>query len=182
MKKSKKIKKNKRQWFVAYFPQGYRKKLEKCFEKYKDSFKDVEMWYPQREIIKVKKGKKAKGLEPLYPGYVLFEFDPNDRAWTRIIRLTPVFGFIKDLDTNKPIPLTEEEVERIKQVETKTFIVNYNFLLKKKVLIIGGPFESFVGTCKALIKGRNTAKIELELINSLVREVEVSLEQIEVLE
>lgn len=136
------------------------------------------MWYPCMTVYKVKKGKRVKVEEPLYPGYVFFRFYEDSYIWMKLIKLTPIFGFLKDASTNKPIPLTEEEVERVKKYASNVNKIDYSYLVGKKVIITGGPFEDFIGICKSIIKGRNCARVELFMINSLIREVEISLDLI----
>jgi transcriptional antiterminator NusG len=181
VKKKRKIakKKVKKKWFVAYFSPNYYKKLETCFKKFKNVFKNVEMWYPSRYVITVKKNKKVRNVDPLYPGYILFKFPVHSKIWMKIVRLTPVFGFLKDEETQEPIPLTDDEIERIKQYSDKVVVQDYKYLVKNKVIITDGPFAGFVGYCKSINKKKNCAKVELNLINTLIREVEISLEMIE---
>lgn len=184
-KKTKKIKKTKdnKKWFVAYFSPGYWKKLEKIILTNKKFKNNVEIWYPMEEVVVIQKGKKVIKKEPLYPGYVFFKFNENSNIWLEIIRKTPVFGFIKEelkSGIKKPIPLTDLEVQKIKLRTKKSNIVDYSYLVGKRVIVVNGPFEGFTGICKNLIKSRNSAKVELELINSLIREVEIGVEMLEI--
>lgn len=100
--------------------------------------------------------------------------------WTKIIRHTPIHGFLKDAETNIPIPITQEEVERVERLCGKTEIKDYSHLVGKRVIVVKGPFKDFTGICKQIIKGRNAAKVEIELIDSMFKTIELSVELLEV--
>ena len=172
-----------RRFFVATFFHGYLKKLEVAISKRKE-FKDVKMWYPYTYEIVVKDCKKQRIQSPMFDNYVLFEFEETSLIWKDIIRLTPVMGFLKTSCSkiNMPIPLTDEEVERIKMLEACDVAVDYKSIIGKKVIVIGGPFEGFVGDCKSIIKNRNTARIIVDMFGINSKSIEVSLENIKIIE
>lgn len=168
-------------WYVGYFPQGYRKKLELIFEKHKDGlFKDTELWIPQEDIVSIKEGKKQIKKQPIFPGYAFFKFPAGNLVWTKIIKYTPIIQFIKEVGNSYPAALTDKEVENIGIMTNKIIDVDYSKYVNHLVEIVGGPFKGFIGQCKLYVKGRKTFKIDVELINSLTREVEIGVEYVSI--
>jgi transcription antitermination factor NusG len=168
-----------KRWFVSTFYHGYLKKLEAAINKRKE-FKDVKMWYPYTYKIVVKDCKKQRVQTPMFDNYVLFEYEEDSLVWKDIIRLTPIMGFLKSSGSgiNSPIALTDDEVEQIRFLEVKETITDYKQVIGKRVIITDGPFEGFVGDCKAIIKNHNTARIIIDMFGINSKSVEVSLENI----
>lgn len=170
-----------RRWFAASFIHGYYQKLLKVFDIYKDDlFKDVEVWYPMRDEVVVKKQKRIVKKVPLFPGYILFKFDERSEIWKEITRKTPIFSFIRD-QSGMPIPLTPKEVKSILCLEEYKIYIDYKYLYRKNVLITKGPYANFIGKCRVLVIGKNIAKVNINLFEDIEREVEISVENLEVI-
>lgn len=166
-----------RRWFVGYFYNGYLKQLKSSFNRNEELFKDVKLWYPQATSIEVKDGKKEAKLKPLFDNYVLFEFEEDSLIWTDIVRRTPIIKFLKD-GTGELVPMSEIEVEHLKLLELRVEMTDYSYLVKKKILVTGGPFKGLTGYCRSIIKGKNMARVYITLFNVVEREVEINLEHL----
>lgn len=144
-------------------------------------FKNVELWYPQITSISSKDGKKETKLKPIFDNYVLFQFEEESLIWTDIVRRTPIIKFLKTKDGDL-LPLSEEEVEHLKELESKIEVTDYSFLIKKYVLVTGGAFKGLTGFCRSIIKGKQMARIYITLFNVVEREVEINLEYLDLYE
>lgn len=167
-----------RKWFVGYFYHGYLAQLLTSIEKHEE-LNDVTLHYPEMSEVVSKEGQKVIDKTPLFENYVLFEFEEESYIWKDILRLTPIIYFLKDEDTNKPLPMTDDEVTWVDKMTTEKFIKDYSSLIGKNCNIIKGPFKNFSCYCKAIVKSRNTAKVIIDLFNVVEREVEINLELLE---
>lgn len=72
----------------------------------------IACFYPKIEVEKIKAGKRKKGLEPLFPGYIFVSLDQSDPMWAKLRStrgVLRVVGF-----ANKPAAIADEVVEHIK--------------------------------------------------------------------
>ena len=86
----------------------------------------------------------------------------NDDSWYIVRNIRGCTGFVGP--SSKPVPLTDEEVERL-GVEIKNVEVDYN--VGDSVRIIDGPFDDSVGIVDELNKERTA--FELSFICSGVK-------------
>ncbi|GEM_PF-5471740 len=166
-----------KKWFVGCFYHGYLSQLTSTFEK-REEFKDIEIWYPKMSKVVVKEGKKEVIIAPIFDNYILFNFEEDSLIWKTIMRLTPVMSFLKDESNNKPIPISDEEVEHLMSIECTEKVVNYSGLINRRVIIVDGPFANFIGTCKTIIKNKYKARVYIEMFGVVERSVEINLEHL----
>lgn len=164
-----------KKWYVGYFYKGYLNQLINSFHKHEE-FADVKMWYPMLSKVVVKDGKKEIITYPMFENYVLFEFEEDSLIWKEILRSTPVISFLKE--GSRPVAIKDYEVEHIKNLEDKQSVVDYSSLINKRVMIIGGPFANFVGTCKSIIKNKYKARVYVEMFGVVERSLEINLEHL----
>ena len=105
-------------WYVVHTYSGYENKVKTDLEKTVKNRELEEYFFeivvPMEEQIEIKDGKKKTNLKKVFPGYVLVEMIMSDESWY-IVRNTPgVTGFLGSSGKGaKPVPLYDEEVERI---------------------------------------------------------------------
>ncbi len=133
-----------------------------------------EIVIPEREVVELKKGQKKQVKKKLFPGYILIKMNLNDKTW-HLVRRTPfVTGFVGG---SKPVPMSEEEVnrilERIKEAPTTTG----DFVKGDYVKIIEGPFEGFNGVVDEVYPDKQKLKV---LVSIFGRSTPVELEYYQV--
>ena len=171
---------NKRDWFVVHTYSGYEERVRKNMEqriKSMDANADIsEVVIPTEEEIEVKNGQRRTVTKKILPGYILVQMNLNDFSWS-IVRNTPgVTGFVTS--GNKPVPLEEEEVNRImKQMEAKAPRVKVGFRQGQSVRVIDGPFIDFIGTVDEIDTDKGKVKVLLSLFG---RETPVELDFLQV--
>ncbi|WP_148863390.1 transcription/translation regulatory transformer protein RfaH [Marinobacter fonticola] len=74
---------------------------------------DVACFYPKIEVEKIKNGKRAKKLEPLFPGYIFFKMDPSDPSWAKLRSTRGVLRVVAF--SNKPSPIEDSVITQIKR-------------------------------------------------------------------
>jgi len=171
---------DKKDWFVVHTYSGYEDRVRKNLEqriKSMDANEDIsKVVIPTEEEIEVRNGQRRTVTKKILPGYILIQMNLNDSSWS-IVRNTPgVTGFVAS--GNKPVPLEEEEVNRImKQMEAEAPRVKVGFRQGQSIRVIDGPFIDFIGTVDEIDSGKGKVKVLLSLFG---RETPVELDFLQV--
>ena len=171
---------NQKQWYVVHTYSGNEERVRRNLEeriKYMDSEGELaQVVVPTEEEIEVRNGQKHNVTKKILPGYVLIKMQMSDQTWS-IVRNTPgVTGFVTG--DNKPVPLEEEEANRILvQMETKAPKVKVGFRKGQSVRVIDGPFIDFMGVVDEVIPDKGKVKVLLFLFG---RETPVELDFLQI--
>ena len=171
---------NKKGWFVAHTYSGYEERVRRNLEqriKFMDAGDKIsQVVIPTEEEIEVRNGQRQTVTKKILPGYILVEMKLTDQSWG-IVRNTPgVTGFVGS--GNKPVPLQEEEVERIlKQMEAEAPKVKVGFRKGQSIRVTDGPFIDFVGIVDDISAEKGKVKVLLSLFG---RETPVELDFLQV--
>lgn len=115
-------------WYVVHTYSGYENKvasnLEKTVENHSLQNLIFEIRVPTEKVTEVAANGKTKEVErKIFPGYVIVKMILTDESWYAVRNIRGCTGFVGP--SSKPIPLTDEEVERL-GVETRNVEVSYN--------------------------------------------------------
>jgi len=171
---------NKKSWYVIHTYSGYEERVRKNLEqriKSLDSEGDIsQVVIPTEEEIEVRNGQRRRVTKKILPGYILVQMRMSDLSWN-IVRGTPgVTGFVGS--GNKPMPLEEEEANRImQQMEAEAPRVKVGFRQGQSVRVIDGPFIDFIGMVDEINAGKGKVKVLLSLFG---RETPVELDFLQV--
>ena len=171
---------NQKQWFVVHTYSGYEHRVERNLKqriKHMDAGDEVfDVVIPTEEEVEVRAGQRRNVTKKILPGYVLVQMKMTDRSWD-VVRNTPgVTGFVSS--GAKPVPLPEEEVERIlKQMTAETPKVKIGFRKGESVRVREGPFVDFVGVVDEIGMQKGKVKVLLSLFG---RETPVELDFLQV--
>ncbi len=159
-------------WYVVHTYSGYENKvatnLEKMVENRRLQEFIEEIKIPTEKVIEVKDNKRKEIERKIFPGYVLVKMTLTDESWYVVRNTRGVTGFVGT--TTKPIPLTQEEVDRL-GVETKEIIIDY--VVGDNVKIIEGPLAGFVGTVEEIDTEKQKVKVKVSMFG---RETTAELE------
>jgi transcriptional antiterminator NusG len=167
-------------WYVVHTYSGHEYKVVNALRQrvatmgLKD--KVFEAIIPLRSKFIIKKGEKVKTREKVFPGYVLVRMILNDNSWI-VVKTTPgVTGFIGSGD--KPLPISQEEVDKIVQtVEKDKPRFQAKFSVGEAVKITDGAFVDSLGTIEEIDEKRGKLKV---LVSIFGREVPVELDFLQV--
>jgi transcriptional antiterminator NusG len=174
------VEENQKQWFVVHTYSGYEERVKKNLErriKSMDSGEEVyEVVIPTEEEIEVRSGQRRNVTKKILPGYVLIQMRMTDQSWN-IVRNTPgVTGFVSS--GNKPVPLPDEELNRIlKQMTAEAPKVKVGFRKGQSIRVSDGPFIDFVGIVDDINAEKGKVKVLLTLFG---RETPVELDFLQV--
>ena len=146
-------------WYVVHTYSGYENKvasnLEKTVENHSLQNLIFEIRVPTEKVTEVAANGKTKEVErKIFPGYVIVKMILTDESWYAVRNIRGCTGFVGP--SSKPIPLTDEEVERL-GVETRNVEVSYN--VGDSVQITDGPLEGFIGTVEEIDVDKNHIRV-----------------------
>ena len=150
-------------WYVVHTYSGYENAVKTTIEKLisnrhlEDMIQDLQI--PLEKVTEINSEGAAKEVEQkVFPGYVLIKMVMTDDTWHLVRNVRGVTGFVGEA-SNKPIPLTEDEVLAL-GMEKHEIVVLYK--VGDRVRINDGPLESFTGLVdeidpeKNQVRGRET--------------------------
>lgn len=136
-------------WYVVHTYSGYeqrtRTNLEHRIESMDVQDKISQVVVPTEDEVEIKGGQKRTVARKILPGYMLVQMKMDEESWY-VVRNTPgVTGFVSA--GNRPVPLEEEEVEKIlNRMKTAVPKIRIGFSKGENVRIVDGPFAEFIGT------------------------------------
>lgn len=171
---------NQAKWYVIHVQTGYENKVRQALEQRVKSLavedKIFEIIIPIRDIMVVKRGKKIKQTEKVFPGYVLIKMILDDDSWLVVRTTEGVTGFVGA--GLKPTPISEKEVTAImKFVAQEQPKFKTKFTRGEAVKIIEGPFADFLGTVDSIDEEKGKVKV---LVSIFDRETPMELDFLQV--
>ena len=172
---------NEAKWYVVHTYSGYENKvktnLEKIIENRGSSDLIMEVRVPVEKIIETNEAGVQKEVEvKIFPSYVLVKMIMTDFSWYIVRNTRGVTGFVGP--GSKPVPLTEEEIERL-GLAHKEFQLNYE--VGDSVTITSESFRDFVGIVEEIDLERQKVKVSVSMFGRETP-LELELNQVEPLE
>jgi transcriptional antiterminator NusG len=156
------------QWFIIHTYSGFENKVKQSLRQRADAYgmgdKIGEILVPTEDVVEVREGKKVVTRKKFFPGYVLVQMEMSDEAW-HVVRSTPkVTRFVGG--SQKPMPLTQEEVDRILNqvhVTQEKPKPKFDYRVGETVKITDGPFSNFTGVVEEVNEDRSTLKVMVSI-------------------
>jgi len=175
---------SKKQWYIVHAYSGKEVQVMRAIKEHiklkgmQDKFGEIVV--PTEEVVEMKSGKKRKSERKFFPGYVLVEMEMDDDTWHLVRNVPGVLGFIGGT-SDKPIPLTEREVDNILQrvregvEKPKPKVL---FEPGEVVRIIDGPFIDFDGVVEDVNYEKSRLKVSVSIFGRSTP-VELEFEQVQ---
>jgi transcriptional antiterminator NusG len=158
-------------WYVVHTYSGYENKVATNIEKIVENrnLQDLILAVnvPVEKVIETTEKGEKEIERKLFPSYVLVKMVMNDETWHIIRNTTGVTGFVGP--GSRPVPLSEEEVERM-GVEVRT--IEIKFAVGDSVRITDGPLSGFIGIVEEISEDLKTVNVSASLFG---RETKVEL-------
>ncbi len=149
-------------WYVVHTYSGYENKVAANIEKMVENRRlhDLiqEVKIPTETVVEIKDNKRREVERKLFPGYVLVKMIVTDESWYIIRNTRGVTGFVGT--TTKPIPLTQQEVDRL-GVESREVSIDY--AVGDSVKVADGPLAGFVGTVEEIDTAKQIVKVKVSM-------------------
>jgi transcriptional antiterminator NusG len=171
-----------KQWYIVHTYSGFEAKVKESLTQRAEAegMSEVieEILIPTEEVVEIRDGRKTRSTRKFFPGYVLVKMEMSDNAW-HVVKSTPkVTGFVGT--GNKPVPLSEAEVDRIVNqisVAAEKPKPKLEFAAGEGVRIIDGPFSNFTGSVEEVNEDKGTLKVMVTIFG---RATPVELEFLQV--
>ncbi len=131
---------------------------------------------PTESVSELKEGQRVQVEKRTMPGYVLVNMEMTDDAWNLVKNTPGVTGFVGS--RNKPIPLSQPEVDRLLHRETaERPRARAQFQMGETVKVVSGPLSDFSGEIAEINEDASKLKV---LVSIFGREtpVEVGFDQV----
>ena len=153
-----------KEWYIVHTYSGFEAKVKESLRQRAEAAGMEalieEVLIPTEEVVEMRDGKKTRSKRKFFPGYVLVRMELTDDTW-HVVRNTPkVTGFVGT--GNKPVPLREDEVDRIinqVSVAAEKPKPKLEFRINETVRIVDGPFSNFTGDVEEVNEDRSTLKV-----------------------
>ncbi len=168
-------------WYVAHTYSGYENKVKANIEKSVENrgisnlIQAVEV--PMEDVIEEKDGEQKVVKRKVFPGYVVIKMIMNDESWYVVRNTRGVTGFVGP--GSKPVPLSDEEVERMGVEQTR--MQDLDLAEGDMVNVKSGPLEGFAGKVSSIDKETRKIMVEVSMFGRQTK-IEVEASQIEKVE
>ena len=171
-------------WYVIHTYSGYENTVASSIEKavenrgMHDLITDVTI--PVEIVREVKNGKTREIERKLFPGYVLLKMILTDESGYLVRNTRGCTGFVSP-NSNKPLPLTDEEAAQWGAEKHETETIEISYKVGDSVRVCDGPLSGFVGIVDEIEQQQNRVHV---IVSMFGREtpVELELNQVEVVE
>lgn len=193
----------KRVWYVVHCYSGYENKVKKGLEQRINSMSLQDYIFrvvvPIEREVEIREGQRKNIERRVFPGYILVEMMElldretlssdatpvqlkmaaiSDEVWFAVRNTPGVTGFVSSGDQQRPVPLRQEEVDKIlKRMESEEPKVHVTFRVGQAVNIIDGPFADFKGNVEAVDMLKGKVRV---LVSFFGRETPVELDLLQV--
>ncbi len=157
-----------KKWYVVKVVSGKEKKIKETIESEirVNNLQDYvsQVLIPTEKVYQIRNGKKISKERSYLPGYILFESALTGEVLHVMKNVTGVLGFLSEKKGGDPIPLRENEVNRILGKVDELAVLEEDlespFCVGETIKVIDGPFNNFTG----IIEEVNTEKKKLKVM------------------
>ncbi len=167
-------------WYVIHTYSGHEARVAETLRQrittLNQTDKVFELLIPTQDKIQIKHGKKSTIKEKIFPGYILARMIVDDNSWLVVRTTQGITGFVGF--NGKPTPLSDTEVEAIKQfIQIGAPKFKTNFTTGEAVKITDGPFSDFLGSIESIDEEHGKLRV---LVSIFGRETPVELDFLQV--
>lgn len=170
-------------WYVVQVFSSQEKKAKKALEEHLDlkGMRDFieQILLPTENVSEVKRGQQHIVEKRLWPGYLLIKMNLTDDSWQYVKGTNGVIDF---LGGDKPVPLTDAEVNEIlRDLEDKKQKVTqkHKFEVGDRVKITDGVFVNFTGTVTDVFHDKGRLSVLVSIFGRDTRVDDLEFTQVE---
>jgi transcriptional antiterminator NusG len=160
-----------KKWYVVRAISGKEKKVKEQIEMEVEHEKldhyISQVLIPTEKVFQIRNGKKISKERNFFPGYVLIEAILTGEIPHMIKNLPNVIGFLGDRKGGEPVPLRQNEVNRIlgkvDELAESDEELNIPFIIGEAVKVIDGPFNSFSGVIEEINEEKKKLKVMVKI-------------------
>ncbi len=119
---------------------------------------------PTEKVVQIRNGKKISKERTYFPGYIMIKANLSGEVPHIIKSVTNVIGFLGETKGGEPVPLRQQEVNRmlgkVDELALATEHIAIPFTVGENIKVIDGPFNGFTGAIEKV----NEEKRKLEVM------------------
>ena len=164
-------------WYVIHTYSGYENKVASNLQLVVENrgLQDLiqEIRVPTERVVEIKDEKKREVERKIFPGYVLVKMVLTDDVWYIVRNTRGCTGFVGP--ESEPIPLTEQEVQRMGVGSATTVELDYG--VGDSVKVVSGQFEGFIGVVDEIDTENGRVHVVIDMYGRDTM-LEMNLEQV----
>ncbi|MBK6282084.1 MAG: transcription termination/antitermination factor NusG [Draconibacterium sp.] len=177
---------NSKKWYVLRAIGGKEKKVKEYIENEiaNGDLKDFvdQVLIPTEKVYQIRNGKKISKERNFFPGYVLIEAELVGEVAHTLRNFPNVIGFLGDTKGGDPVPMRQNEVNRIlgrvDELAENDEEINIPFVVGETVKVIDGPFNGFNGTIEEINEEKKKLQVMVKIFGRKTP-LELSFMQVE---
>lgn len=177
---------NSKKWYVLRAIGGKEKKVKEYIENEiaNGDLKDFvdQVLIPTEKVYQIRNGKKISKERNFFPGYVLIEAALVGEVAHTLRNIPNVIGFLGDTKGGDPVPMRQNEVNRIlgrvDELAENDEEINIPFVVGETVKVIDGPFNGFNGTIEEINEEKKKLQVMVKIFGRKTP-LELSFMQVE---
>jgi len=177
---------NSKKWYVLRVIGGKEKKVKEYIENEiaNGDLKDFveQVLIPTEKVYQIRNGKKISKERNFFPGYVLIEAALVGEVAHTLRNFPNVIGFLGDTKGGDPVPMRQNEVNRIlgrvDELAENDEEINVPFVVGETVKVIDGPFNGFNGTIEEINEEKKKLQVMVKIFGRKTP-LELSFMQVE---
>ncbi|HPE74490.1 MAG TPA: transcription termination/antitermination protein NusG [Draconibacterium sp.] len=177
---------NSKKWYVLRAIGGKEKKVKEYIENEiangdLKGFVD-QVLIPTEKVYQIRNGKKISKERNFFPGYVLIEAELVGEVAHTLRNFPNVIGFLGDTKGGDPVPMRQNEVNRIlgrvDELAENDEEINIPFVVGETVKVVDGPFNGFNGTIEEINEEKKKLQVMVKIFGRKTP-LELSFMQVE---
>ncbi len=177
---------NSKKWYVLRAIGGKEKKVKEYIENEiangdLKGFVD-QVLIPTEKVYQIRNGKKISKERNFFPGYVLIEAELVGEVAHTLRNFPNVIGFLGDTKGGDPVPMRQNEVNRIlgrvDELAENDEEINIPFVVGETVKVVDGPFNGFNGTIEDINEEKKKLQVMVKIFGRKTP-LELSFMQVE---
>jgi transcriptional antiterminator NusG len=162
---------NNKKWYVLRAIGGKEKKVKEYIENEiaKGDLKGFvdQVLIPTEKVYQIRNGKKISKERNFFPGYILIEADLVGEVAHTLRNFPNVIGFLGDTKGGDPVPMRQNEVNRIlgrvDELAENDEEINIPFVVGETVKVVDGPFNGFNGTIEEINEEKKKLQVMVKI-------------------
>lgn len=160
-----------KKWYVVRAVSGQEKKVKDYIEMEirRNGLQDyvAQLLIPTEKVYQIRNGKKVSKERNFFPGYVLIEAALEGEVPHIIKSVTNVIGFLGTEKGGQPVPLRNNEVNRIlgkvDELAESDEELTIPYIVGETVKVIDGPFNNFTGVIEEINEDKKKLKVMVKI-------------------
>jgi transcriptional antiterminator NusG len=137
---------------------------------------------PTEKVYQIRNGKKISKERNFFPGYILIEAELVGEVAHTLRNFPNVIGFLGDTKGGDPVPMRQNEVNRIlgrvDELAENDEEINIPFVVGETVKVVDGPFNGFNGTIEEINEEKKKLQVMVKIFGRKTP-LELSFMQVE---